>query len=187
MCTKYEETVDHIVSGFPKLTQMEYIHRHDKVAAYIHWKVCQSYNIKTLEKWYDHTLETKTESEDATILWDMQIHTDHEIAANKPDIVIKDHKTMTCKLIDMAVPSDMNISVNVIEKFSKYKDLETEVSRTWGMSKETVLVVVGALGVIKKALEEQTGKILGSINICELQKIMLLGIAHILRRVLSTK
>ena len=39
-----------------------------------------------------------TESEDATILWNKQIHTDHEIAANKPDIVIKDHKTMTCKL-----------------------------------------------------------------------------------------
>ena len=54
MCTKYEETVDHILSGCPKLTQTEYIHRLDKAAAYIHWKVCQSYNIKTSEKWYDH-------------------------------------------------------------------------------------------------------------------------------------
>ena len=51
----------------------------------------------------------------------------------------------------------------------------------------TVLVVIGALGVIKKGLDEQTGKIPGSINISELQKIMLLGTAHILRRVLSTK
>ena len=38
------------------------------------------------------------------------------------------------------------------------------------MSTETVLVVIGALGVIKKGLEEQTGKILGSINISELQR-----------------
>ena len=82
MCNKYEETVDHIVSGCPKLTQTEYIHRHDKTAAYIHWKVCQSYNIKTSEKWYDHTPEMVTESGDATILWNMQIHTDCEIAAN---------------------------------------------------------------------------------------------------------
>ena len=51
----------------------------------------------------------------------------------------------------------------------------------------TVLVVIGALGVSKKGLDEQTGKIPGSINISELQKIMLLGTAHILRRVLSTK
>ena len=54
----------------------------------------------------------------------LQIHLDHEIAANKSDIVIKDHKTMTCKLINMAVPSDRNTSRKVIEKLSKYKDLE---------------------------------------------------------------
>ena len=33
----------------------------------------------------------------------MQIHTDREIAANKPDIMIKDHKNKTCKLIDVAI------------------------------------------------------------------------------------
>ena len=37
-----------------------------------------------------------TENKEARILWDMQIHTDREIAANKPDIVIKDHKDKTC-------------------------------------------------------------------------------------------
>ena len=106
-----------------------------------------------------------TESEDATIPWNMQIHIDCEIAANKPDIVIKDHKTMTCKLINIVVPSDRNTSVKVIEKLVKYKDLEIETTRMWGMSTETVWAVIGALGVIKKGLEEQTGKILGSINI----------------------
>ena len=59
----------------------------------------------------------------------MQIYRSCEIAANKPDIVIKNNKTMTCKLIDMVVPSDKNTSVKVIEKLSKYKDLETEVTR----------------------------------------------------------
>ena len=71
---------------------------------------------------------------------------------------------MTCKLINMAVPSEENISVKVIEKFSKYKDLEIEATRMWGMSTETVPVVTGALWVIKKGLDEQTGKIQGSIN-----------------------
>ena len=146
--------------------------------------MCQSYNIITSEKWYDHTPEMVRQSEDATILWNMEIHTDHDIAANKPNIVIKDHKTMTCKLIDMVVISDKNTSVKVIEKLSKNKDLDIEVIRMWGMSTESVPVVIGAPGVIKKGLEEQTGKIPGSINISELQKIMLLVTAHILRRVL---
>ena len=79
----------------------------------------------------------------------------------------------------MAVPSDRNTSVQVIEKLLKYKDLEIEVTRMWGMSTEAVLVVIVALGVIKKGLEEQTGKIPGSINISELQKITLLGSTHI--------
>ena len=187
MCNKYEETVDNIVSGYPKLAQTEYIHRYDKAAAYIHWKVCLSYNIKTSEKRHDHTPEMVTESEDTTILWNMQILTACVIAANKPDIVIKDHKTMTCKLINMVVPSYRNTSAKVMEKLSKYKDLEIEVTRMWGMSTETVPVVIGAPGVIKKGLGEQTGKIPGSINISKLQKIMLLGTGHILRRVLSTK
>ena len=33
----------------------------------------------------------------------MQIHTEREIAANKPDIMIKYHKNKTCKLIDVAI------------------------------------------------------------------------------------
>ena len=113
------------------------------------------------------------------------IITDPIQSANRPDIVIKDHKTKTCKLIDMAVPSDRNTSVKVTEKLSKYKDLELETSRMWGMRTETIPVIIGALGAIKKGLETYLGRIPGQISISELQKITLLGTAHILRRVLS--
>jgi len=111
----------------------------------------------------------------------MPIHTDRKITANRPDIVIKDHKTKTCKFIDMAVPSDRNTSVKV-----KYKDLEIETSRMWGMRMETIPVIVGALGAIKKGLETYLGRIPGQLSVSELQKITLLGTAHILRRVLSS-
>ena len=80
-----------------------------------------------------------------TILWDMQIHTDRELSANKPDIVIKDHANQCCKLIDVSVPSDRNTLMKVIEKFPKYKDLEIETKRMWGMRTETVPLIVGTL------------------------------------------
>ena len=80
-----------------------------------------------------------------TILWDKQIHTDRELSANKPDIVIKDHANQCCKLIDVSVPSDRNTLMKVIEKFSKYKDLEIETKRMWGMRTETVPFIVGTL------------------------------------------
>ena len=109
MCNKYDGTIHHIVSGCPELMKTEYTHPHDKAAAYINWNVSQNYNIKTSEKWYDDEPETVTENEDVTILWDMPIHTDLKITANRPDIVIKDHKTKTYEFIDMAVPSDKQI------------------------------------------------------------------------------
>ncbi len=119
ICKKYEETIDHIISGCPELVKTEYIHGHNKAAAYLHWKTCRSYKIRTTEKWYEHQPKTVTEKNDVTILWDMPIHTDREIKANKPDIVIKDRKDKRCMLIDMALSPERNITVKVTEKLSR--------------------------------------------------------------------
>ena len=117
----------------------------------------------------------------------MQIHPDRELSANKPDIVIKDHADRCCKLIDVSVPADRNTSTKVIEKLSKYKDLKIKIVRMWGMRTETVPVIVGALGLIRGRMDQNLGKIPETSNINELQKIVLLGMAHILRRFLSIK
>ena len=73
----------------------------------------------------------------------------------------------------------------MIEKLSKYKDLGIEISTIWGLKTETVSVVIGALGQVKKGLGKYV-VLPGNINIEELQKISLLDTAHILRKVLST-
>ena len=135
-----------------------------------------------IDKWHKHVPATVTENKEATILWDIQIHTDREIAANKPD---QRPKNKTCKLIDMAVPSDRNTSLKITEKLSKYKHQEIETIRMWGMKTETIPIVIGALGLIKKGLQKHTEKIPRAININELQKITLLGTAYILRKVSS--
>ena len=77
--------------------------------------------------------------------------------------------------------------VEVSEKLSKYKDLEIEIARTWGMKTQIVPVAIAALGVIKEGIDKQISKIPGNINVTELEKIALLGSAHILRKVLSLK
>ena len=56
----------------------------------MHWKILKRCNIKANDKWYEHQPETVTENEKVTILWDMQVHIDKTIKANKPDIIIKD-------------------------------------------------------------------------------------------------
>ena len=76
--------------------------------------------------------------------------------------------------------------MKMIEKLSKYKDLGIEISTIWGLKTETVSVVIGALGQVKKGLGKYVEKLPGNINIEERQKISLLDTAHILRKVLST-
>ena len=66
----------------------------------------------------------------------------------------KDKQEKSCLLIDMSIPTEKNTSVKVTEKLSKYKDLEIEIERMWGMKATTIPVVIGALGLIKKGLGE---------------------------------
>ena len=82
MCGKFDESVDHVIAGCPELAKTEFIQRHDNAASYIHWKVYQSYDMKTTFKWYDHKPDTVVENERAMILWNMPIHTDRDIVAN---------------------------------------------------------------------------------------------------------
>ena len=76
----------------------------------------------------------------------------------KPDIIIKDKQEKTCMLIAMTIPSDRNTSVKVAEKLSKYKDLEIEITKMWGLKTITVPVVLGALGVVKKGIKKHIDK-----------------------------
>ena len=47
LCGGTDETVAHIVSEWPKLTQKEYKNvKHDNVAKVIHWKLCEKWGLK---------------------------------------------------------------------------------------------------------------------------------------------
>ena len=85
MCKSYDESINHIIACCPVLTKDEYIERHSKAAGgFIHWKlICQHYSLPTAEKWYKNQSKTVTENEDVTVLWDMHVHTDKKIKANK--------------------------------------------------------------------------------------------------------
>ena len=110
--------------------------------------------MKTADKWYEHQPNTVTETDEITILWDMPIQTDREISANRPDIIIKHKTKKECILIDMAIPSERNTSVKVIEKLSKYKDLEIEINRMWGTKTTTIPVVIRSAWTCEKRTRE---------------------------------
>ena len=159
--------------------------RHNSVGQYIHWKICNHYNIETPEKWYEHKPLPVVDTPEVTIIWDFLIRTDRTIQVNRPDIVIKHKQNKTYQLIDMSVPSDSNISAKKFEKISKYKHLEIETAKMQKMNTKTIPVIVGTLSMIKKGTQKNANKIPGNLSLAESQIIVLNSTAHILKRTLS--
>lgn len=79
------------------------------------------------------------------------------------------------------------ITCCIIHNRYKYKDFEIEINRVWDMQRETITVVIGALGLISKGLDNVTSRIPGNINTIEIQKITGHRITDILRKVMSPK
>ena len=185
LCDEKLETIDHLISGCPILAKTEYLRRHNRIAQYIHWHVCKVYHFQVSNRWYDHKTPAVMENNMAVVMWDFPIQTDRTIKANRPDIIIKDKDNKTCLMIDVSVPADVNTSLKIYEKLSKYKDLEIEIERSWKLKAKTVPIVIGALGTVNKNTEKYLDEVPGDISITEVQKQALLGTTYILRKVLS--
>jgi hypothetical protein len=77
---------------------------------------------------------------------------------------------------------DSNVNTKETEKLSKYKDLEMAVRRMWKVRTKIVPVIIGALGTIKKGLDQSLQFLSGHLSATELQKITM-STAHSIRKV----
>ena len=91
------------------MAKNEYLMRHDNVCTHLHYSICKALGIETTDKWYTHTPKPVCEERDVTVLWNQAVHTDGEVRANRPDIIIKNKKEKICTLIDVAIPADRNV------------------------------------------------------------------------------
>ena len=129
LCKQHEETIDHLTSECPILAKNEYLMRHNKDCTHLHYSICKALGIETTDKWYTHMPKPVYEKGDVTVFWNQAVHTDREVTANRPDIIIKNTKEETCTLIDMAIPADRNVVQKEAEKKLKYKSLCVEIQR----------------------------------------------------------
>jgi hypothetical protein len=59
---------------------------------------------------HTHTPKPVCEHEHVTTLRNQGAHTDREVAANRPHIIIKNKKEKTCILIDVAISANRNVT-----------------------------------------------------------------------------
>jgi len=89
---QHNETTDHLTLGCPSLAKNEYLMRHDKVCTHLPYSICKAWGTETTGKCYTHMPEPVYEEGDVTVLWNQAVHTDREVRANRPDIIIKKQK-----------------------------------------------------------------------------------------------
>nr|CAH7738271.1 unnamed protein product [Callosobruchus chinensis] len=80
------------------------------------------------DPYYNYTATSVLENNQYELHWDVEIHTDKTVPANRPDIVFQLKTDKVTYLIDIAIPNDKNIQNTYAEKISKYTDLAIECS-----------------------------------------------------------
>ena len=94
LCQQFDETIDHIISACPILAKEQYLKRHDRVCAQLHFNICKETGVQLDKKhWYEpvpKSVETSQRGK-VTILRNQQVQTDRTILNNKPDIIIRDN------------------------------------------------------------------------------------------------
>ena len=109
MCSRADETINHIVSECPELAQREYKRRHDWVGRCIHWEICRANGIHVKSKWYEQQPEAVIENDSCKILWYFTVQTYHFITTRRPDMILIDQKHHECQIIDFAIPYDTRV------------------------------------------------------------------------------
>ena len=85
------------------------------------------------------------------------------------------------------MPGDERIELKEQEKIDNYSKLKKEVKKIWNLSQVVVVpVVIGALGVTSKRLEDWLKKLDEKSSIKLLQKPALLETVKIVRQILET-
>ena len=65
------------------------------------------------------------------------------------------------------------------------KELTIEIQHMWNVKTRVIPVIIGETGTISKSFRKYVSDIPGNHDVTELQKTAILGIAHILRKVLT--
>jgi len=169
------------------LAKEQYIKRHDKVCAQLHFSICKETGIQLDKKhWYEHVPKSVEASQGGkvTILWNQQGQTDRTIPNNKPDIIVRDNEKGTCMLIDVAISGDRNVIKKEVDKILKHKELTVEIQQMWNVKTKVVPVIIRVTETILKSFTKYVSSIPGKHEDKELQKTAILFTTQILQKVL---
>ena len=183
MCKANDETIHPYFSECLKLLQKEYKRQHDWMGKAVLWDICIKKGFNVPGKWYKHKPILCTENKSFKNLWDFNIQAGNITEHRRPDMIIIDKTSRKAQGVDFAVPADQ-IKISQERKTKNYQDLKRELQKLWNIKISIVPIVIGALGTIPRSLEKHVDKLNAEVNISQMQIIVLLSSARIIRKVL---
>lgn len=187
-CGSPGETIDHIISACPTLTQSDYLKRHNNVAKIIHLELLKYYKVTPhLPYYYSYTPEPVIENENIKIYFDRTIRSGHTREHNRPDLTIVDKKTKSATIIDIAVPLSRNMIKTRHEKISKYSELAVEMKAMWNLTNIRIVpIIISSIGLIPKGLREDLASLHLKPDILKtIQKAVIIDTCHTVRKFLQ--
>ena len=189
VCGGKVETVAHLAGGCGPLMKGPGTVRHDRMGARVHWELCKRYNVKVVDRWYEHKPEKTSRSEDGNVIihWDVPWSTPAKakVYYYRPDVVVENIKEKFWTIIDFSIPLDHNIVTKQAWKAEKYHKLAQFFRTEHGVRTTIIPVVVGAFGSIPVKLPVYLNELGIPDVVGGLQKTALLGTQRILKNVLS--
>ena len=184
LCHQQEETIFHVLGSCSPLSSSLYLHnRHNKVAKIVHDEITA--NEKDARRKQHGVPQEITRVGEKEIWWDKIIDTPGKINHNRPDIVLWELDTKVCKIIDICVPLDFNVTLCETTKRDNYTPLVGQLKKMYpGYTYTIIPVVIGALGTVPRKLKENLEKIgIQGIEstISKMQKMAILGGINIVK------
>jgi len=124
------------------------------------------------------------EERDVTVLRNQAVHTDREVKANRPDIIIKNKKRENMHTNRCGNTRRQKCCAKGTEKKLKYKSLCIEIQRMWSLNFTIIPVIIGATRIVTRSLRKSLEAVPGKHSIVSLQKTAIIETSHIVRKVM---
>ena len=147
--------------------------------------IIKSLGTETTDKWYTHVPKPVYEEGGVTVLWNQAVHTDREVTANRPDIIIKNKKRENMHTDRCGNTRGQKCRAKGNGEKFKYKSLGIEIQRMWNMKCTIIPVIIGATRIVTRSLRKNLEDKPGKHSIDSLQKTAILGPSRIIREVLQ--
>ncbi|KAI5742241.1 hypothetical protein M8J77_004984 [Diaphorina citri] len=191
LCNQITESIQHLTSGCKVLAPKEYLNRHNLVANIIHQELAKNITSsnRTCVPYYKYKPTTVLENGEFKLLWDMSVHTEHNLLSNRPDILFINKKEKKAAIIDVKIPMDDNIHIAYTEQLMKYDDLKRQMKNMYQLDEVTVLpIIITTNGLVHKYTKINIEKLNiknPSAIIKKAQMSVILSTTSIVRKVLN--